>query len=177
MAVKPKEHLLNHIVAPVGLAQNLAQNKPGNLSANQIEAVRIIHSSGTDLLNLINEILDLSKIEAGRMDIDLYNEPIGTDKNGEAVYLRKPMLAVPIEHQFEQVLEQLKAEYDQVIIDATPLLPVADGFELNMSCPHAKGYGVEVGQDTRRPSRIGWGRNRRACNYHTVVVVDGKRLF
>jgi dihydroorotate dehydrogenase (NAD+) catalytic subunit len=34
------------------------------------------------------------------------------------------------------------------------LKPIADGFELNMSCPHAKGYGVEVGQDTELLGKI-----------------------
>lgn len=37
---------------------------------------------------------------------------------------------------------------------AITLRPIADGFELNMSCPHAKGYGVEIGQDTELLSRI-----------------------
>ena len=53
------------------LAQWLAQNKDGNLTDEQVESAKVIYVSGTDLLNLINEILDISKIEAGRMELQL----------------------------------------------------------------------------------------------------------
>src|SRR6185436_3260014 len=52
------------------LAEQLASNVDGNLSARQVEYSKTIHSSGNDLLKLINDILDLAKIESGTVAID-----------------------------------------------------------------------------------------------------------
>ncbi len=56
------------------LAKLLADNKPENLTPKQVEYANIIHKSGNDLLTLINDILDLAKIEAGH--IEVHNETV-----------------------------------------------------------------------------------------------------
>ena len=57
------------------LAEQLRQNRDQNLSERQLEMVKVIHDSGSDLLHLINDILDLSKIEAGSVTLDIEDVP------------------------------------------------------------------------------------------------------
>ena len=58
------------------LARLLADNKSGNLTDEQVRFAQTIHASGNDLLALINDILDLSKIEAGKMEINQESVPV-----------------------------------------------------------------------------------------------------
>lgn len=89
------------------LAQNMAENKAGNLDEDQIESANIIKSSGEDLLNLINEILDLSKVEAGKLDIQI-----------KEVDLKS--IAETMRGQFEPVASSQKLDFAIEIAEDAP---------------------------------------------------------
>ncbi|HEX7383075.1 MAG TPA: GAF domain-containing protein, partial [Burkholderiaceae bacterium] len=63
--------------AIIGFSEVLAEQMFGEVNDKQLEYLRDIHSSGQHLLSLINDILDLSKIEAGRMELDLSTFDLG----------------------------------------------------------------------------------------------------
>jgi HAMP domain-containing protein/signal transduction histidine kinase/DNA-binding response OmpR family regulator len=62
------------------LSKLLADNPQGNLNEKQTEFARTIHGAGSDLLSLINDILDLSKIESGTVSIEVGDMPVSTLK-------------------------------------------------------------------------------------------------
>ena len=95
------------------LARSFADNTDGNLTGDQVESAHVIYSSGNDLLALINEILDLSKIEAGRMDLHI-----------ESVQTRA--MADTIREGFQHVADDKGLELDVHLDENAPREIVTD---------------------------------------------------
>lgn len=95
------------------LAKLLSDNKIGNLTKEQVEYADIIYNSGNDLLNLINDILDLSKVEAGKMKV-------------VAEVIQTESLVKSLEKMFAPMADQKKLDFKIHFAEATPAEIVTD---------------------------------------------------
>ena len=89
------------------LSKLLADNKDRHLSEDQVESVQSINSSGKDLLELINDVLDLSKVEAGKMELEI-----------EDMYLQD--FCSNIERIFKHIAKEKKISLNIEIADGLP---------------------------------------------------------
>ena len=95
------------------LSRLLAENEEQSLTDREVEFARTIHSAGNDLLSLINDILDLSKVEAGRMELDLAPVPL-SDVYRDA------------ERAFRHIAEQKSLSFKVEIDPALPASVISD---------------------------------------------------
>ena len=89
------------------LAKLLADNREGNLSEEQVKFAQTIYSAGNDLLNLINDILDISKVEAGKLEL-------------KPQELAVQHLANSLQAVFEPLAQQKKLDFSIEISPQTP---------------------------------------------------------
>src|SRR5205085_251141 len=89
------------------LAKLLSDNQAGNLDERQVEFASTIYNAGSDLLELINDILDLSKVEAGKMDVN----PVDLSFGAIADYT---------ERSFRPVANEKGLDFEIVLGDALP---------------------------------------------------------
>ena len=99
------------------LAQLLANNKPGNLTEKQVSYAQTIQSAGSDLLTLINDILDLSKVEAGKMEVNI-----------EALSLSD--LLETLEQKFSPLASEKGLVFEKRLADDLPPFLQTDGQRL-----------------------------------------------
>lgn len=103
------------------LSRLMAENTDGNLNDEQMESAAVIQSSGKSLLTLIDEILDLSKIESGKMDLDVqtvyYGDVVGglTAMFGPIAAEKKLKLTMGISEELPLSMETDKQRLDQIL--------------------------------------------------------------
>jgi HAMP domain-containing protein/signal transduction histidine kinase/CheY-like chemotaxis protein len=144
------------------LSKLLAQNPEGKLDSKQVDYATTIYSSGEDLLALINDILDLSKIESGAMDVHVSNVHFAELHNF-------------VDRTFRQVAADRRLEFT---IEFDPRLPQSietDAKRLQQILKNLLSNAfkfTEEGSVTLRvaPARQGWSRNQAVLNRGDVVA-------
>lgn len=145
------------------LAKLLADNTAGNLSEKQVEYSRTIYASGKDLLGLINDILDLAKIESGTMTVDI-NPLTLTD------------LRVNIERTFQQVAQEKGLEFIvEIVRDRLPDVIYTDGKRLQQVLKNLLANAFKFTEQGKVSIKIdtatqGWNLKQESLNRANTVL-------
>jgi signal transduction histidine kinase/DNA-binding response OmpR family regulator/HAMP domain-containing protein len=147
------------------LSDQLSKNSEGNLTARQTEFAKTIHSSGNDLLMLINDILDLSKIESGTVVVD-------------ASELRLDDLQGYVERTFRHVAEAKSVDF---LIRFSPLLPrsiLTDAKRLQQIIKNLLSNAFKFTHHGRvtlsvEPAQAGWSFDNEDLNRSADVIAFG----
>jgi signal transduction histidine kinase/CheY-like chemotaxis protein len=99
------------------LAKLLTENRDGNLTVEQIRFAETIYGAGNDLLAMIDDILDLAKIEAGKLDVRIEDVPLGR-------------LRSELSRTFEPVAAERKLRFEVRVADDAPAFIRTDGQRL-----------------------------------------------
>ena len=139
------------------LSKLLASNQQGNLNEKQVEFARTINSAGTDLLSLINDILDLSKIESGTVSIDINDMPLAHLQAAHGAHLPAACRrqGARLHHQRRSGAARSGAHRREAAA-ADRAQPAVQRLQV-----HLRGRGRAELQGRERPSRQRRGRARR----------------
>ncbi|HEY0823206.1 MAG TPA: response regulator [Ramlibacter sp.] len=99
------------------LARLLADNAEGNLTEEQVNFAESIHNAGNELLNLINDILDIAKVEAGKLEVRAEVTPVGA-------------LATALKSMFEPLAQRKGLQLEVVMAEGTPQTMFTDRHRL-----------------------------------------------
>ncbi len=144
------------------LGQQLSENSSGNLSDKQVEFAKTIHGAGTDLLNLISDILDLSKIESGTVTVDCEELPFLNlrESVNRMFHFEAENRKVGFATEFDQHLSR------SIVTDPRRLLQVLKNLLSNAFKFTERGdVRLHVGV-----ARMGWGRGHPVLDTAPVVV-------
>src|SRR5438552_2790276 len=144
------------------LSRLLSENDEGNLTPKQIEYARTIHSSGDDLLELINEILDLSKIESGTMEIE--TRRVAVDEIHE--FVEKNFQAVAHSNGLQFAVEVRKNAPELLYTDQQRIQQILKNLLSNaFKFTHEGGVTLRIESTTS-----GWTRGHRQLDAADEVV-------
>ncbi|MCT7950696.1 HAMP domain-containing protein [Ancylothrix sp. C2] len=149
------------------LARLLLDNSDGNLTPKQVEYMRTIHSAGADLLALINDILDLAKIESGTMSIEV-DQLLFSDLQGQ------------IERTFYQVAQDKGLNFTILFDERLPKAVYTDSKRLQQVLKNLLSNAfkfTDQGQVSLQvyPARSGWSTERETLNFANLVVAFSVR--
>lgn len=160
------------------LSRLMSENNQQNLTGEQMEYARVIQSSGQGLLTLIDEILDLSKIESGRMDL-VYNDVSVPEVMNELKALFEPVaqekgiaFRVNIAEDAPRTIETDKLRLEQILknLVSNALKFTSAGFvEVSVHMPQHKGRIAFTVKDTG----IGISTDKQALVFEAFRQADG----
>ncbi|NIE76263.1 response regulator [Pantoea sp. Ap-967] len=159
------------------LAKLLAENGEGNLSAEQIKFAESIYSAGNDLLNLINDILDIAKVEAGKLEVRPENTQLERLVEGlRGMFL--PMaehkglaFEVSVEPQVPATLFTDRQRLEQVLKNLlSNALKFTERGQVSLSISHQPGAGITF---SVRDSGIGIASDQLEAIFGAFHQVDG----
>ena len=144
------------------LAQLLSENREGNLTEKQTEYAETIHASGGDLLNLINDILDLSKIEAGATTMELGQVSLAEICDG-------------MERSFRQIAEEKTLQFTISMDGDLPGALHTDSNRLQQVLRNLLSNSFKFTDDgsvtlSVKPATSGWSRSMETLNSAESVV-------
>ena len=144
------------------LSDQLSRNQDGNLTARQVEYAKTIHASGNDLLSLINDILDLSKIESGTVTVEAGDLPFND-------------LADYVQRTFRHVAESKGLDFSIRLDESLPKAVVTDAKRLQQVLKNLLSNAFKFTHDGKVEVRIsvvtnGWSRDNAGLNRSTSVL-------
>ena len=144
------------------LSEQLRDNPEHNLTARQVEYASTIYASGNDLLNLINDILDLSKIESGTVSVDISEVAFSA-------------LSTFVEHTFRHIAEDRHLEFTVTLVEPLPPSIYTDERRIKQILKNLLSNAfkfTEQGRVTLQigPALDGWNSNNASLNAAGTVM-------
>jgi len=166
-AYRERKNASNKFNSLLILANQLADNTEKNLTAKQVEFARTIHSAGIDLLTLINDILDLSKIESGTVTIDVSELPF-------------EQLQDHVNRTFRHVAEAKGLDFDIRLDDNLPATMQTDAKRLQQVMKNLLSNAFKFTERGKvefaiRPAAEGWNRENENLNRAPSVIAFSVR--